>query len=191
MTDLAQQQHCTRPWYLRPPVWLLAFVVAGLVIFGVVESLGRPPPTAYGAFLDQLDAGNVASVTFQGTRIEGRFKHAVAGPDGNSRPQEDFRSRVPDFGDSSLLAALRKEHVAINVVSASSWPSWLSGLPWPMLLFLAFIVIGGIARLVRGDTPEPNATTAMPTHPVQAVFGLVSGMFGKKEQTPGTQEPKT
>ena len=65
MTDIAQHKHCTKPWYMRPPVWFIGVVVAALAIFTVYETVGGPAATPYGAFLDQLDAGNVASVTFQ------------------------------------------------------------------------------------------------------------------------------
>ena len=37
MTDIAQHKHCTRPWYMRPPVWVLGAVVGGLIVFGIVE----------------------------------------------------------------------------------------------------------------------------------------------------------
>ncbi|MEJ2377761.1 MAG: ATP-dependent metallopeptidase FtsH/Yme1/Tma family protein [Pseudolabrys sp.] len=82
MTDMAHH-HCTRPWYMRPPVWVLGLVVVGLIVFGIVESAAGPPATPYSGFLAQLDAGNVASVTFQGTRIDGRFKHPVAAATAN------------------------------------------------------------------------------------------------------------
>ena len=34
-------------------------------------------PMPYSTFLDQLEAGNVASVTFQGTEIDGRLKRPL------------------------------------------------------------------------------------------------------------------
>jgi hypothetical protein len=45
MTEVAQHQHCTRPWYMRPPVWLLGIVVVAFVVFGIVELLGSPAAT--------------------------------------------------------------------------------------------------------------------------------------------------
>ena len=176
MTD-ATQSRCTRPWYMRPPVWLLGVVVAALVVFGIVESLGRPAAMPYSAFLDQLEAGNVASVTFQGTQIDGRFKHPVGNTASNPGAQQNaFRSRVPEFGDPPLLAELRKEHVAIDVVASSGWTSWLSRLPWPMVAFLAFILIAGIVRLARG---KPASESAASMHPMQGMIGLLAGLFGK------------
>lgn len=131
----------------------------------------------YGAFLDQVEAGNIASVTFQGTQIDGRFKQPVGKAAVNgSAPQDVFRSRVPEFGDPSLLAALRKQHVAIDAVSSSNWTAWLARLPWPMVVFLAFILIAGVVRLARG---KPASDSAPPMHPMQGMIGLISGLFGK------------
>jgi ATP-dependent Zn protease len=179
MTDTAQV-HCTRPWYMRPPVWLLGFIVVALIVFGIVETAGGPAPIPYSSFLDQLDAGNIASVTFQGTQIDGRFKHPVGNTAANASAQQiAFRSRVPAFGDASLLPELRKEHVAVDVVSSSSWTSLLAGLPWPMVIFLAAIVIAAIVRLVRGG--KVQSSTGVPVHPMQGMIGLVSGLFSKQQ----------
>ena len=185
--DIAHHRHCTRAWYLRPPVWLLGIVLVGLAIFGVIEMNGRPAAMPYGSFLDQLDAGNVASVTFQGTRIDGRFKHAVAGAAANgATPQSVFRSRAPEFGDPALLVELRKEHVTIDVASSSNWTSWLAGLPWPMVVFLGFILIAGLVRLMRGGKAPSEPAASM--HPMQGMIGLLSGLFGKRSEP--ASEPK-
>jgi hypothetical protein len=45
MTDMAHQQHCTRAWYMRPPVWVLGLIVVALVVFGIVELLGSSAVT--------------------------------------------------------------------------------------------------------------------------------------------------
>lgn len=188
MAEIAQH-HGTRSWYMRPPVWVIGAVAIALVILTVYETTGGPPATPYGTFLDQLDAGNVASVSLQGTQINGHFKTPVTIAAANgATPVDTFRSRVPDFGDSSLISELRKQHVAIDVTSSSSWTRLLAGIPLPMLLFLGFIVVAGIIRFVRGGKAQSN--TAMPMHPMQGMIGLVSGLFGKQQQAaqPPTQD---
>jgi len=168
---------------MRPPVWLIAIAAVLLLIFAIVEMGARPAATPYGAFLDQLDAGNVATVTFRGTEIDGRYKRPVGGTASNGKPQrETFRSQVPDFGDPTLIPELHKRHVAIDVASPSSWTSWLGRLPWPMLAFLGAILIAGLVRLARGGKAQSGPT--MPMHPMQGMLGLVFGLFGKKPQSP-------
>lgn len=183
-------QHCDRPWWKRPPVWFIAIAaVLLLVVAGVeVETAGKVPPTPYGAFLDQLEAGNVASVAFQGTEIHGRFKHP---PDGTKR--DTFSTRTPDFGDPVLIPELRKQHVAIDVTVPSPWTSVLARIPWPMLAVLGVVLVAGLVRLVRGGKARPGAAVSMPAH---GMIGLVSGLFGKQPPaaSPPTQngdEPKS
>jgi ATP-dependent Zn protease len=182
------QHHCTRPWYMRPPIWFIGIAVVALIIFSIYETAGGPAATPYSAFLDQLDAGNVASVTFKGTEIDGHFKHPLSVAAANGAAQVDsFRSRVPDFGDSSLISELRKQHVVIDVSSSSSWTRLLAGIPLPMLLFLGFIVVAGIIRFMRGGKVQSGS--AMPMHPMQGMIGLISGLFGKQSQPAGTPPP--
>ena len=180
MTDTTA--HCQRPWWKRPPFWFVAIgLLLALGIGIAMEESARRAPMPYGTFLDQLDAGNVASVTFRGTQIDGSLKHALGDAASNGAAQKNtFRSHVPDFGDPGLMPALRKQHVAIDVASSSSWTRLLAGLPWPMLLFIGIALVAGLIRLVRGGKAQSGS--AMPTHPMQGVIGLVSGLFGKKPQ---------
>jgi ATP-dependent Zn protease len=184
MTDAVQHHHCAVPLWRRPPILLLGIVVVALAIFAIVEAAGIPAATPYGAFLDQLDAGNVASVTFKGTEIDGHFKHSANGSANATAQADSFRTRVPDFGDLSLIPELRKQHVAIDVASSTSWTRLLAGIPLPMWLFLGFIIVAGIVRFMRGGTAPSGS--AMPTHPMQGMIGLISGLFGKQNQAAGT-----
>jgi hypothetical protein len=163
-------------------VWFIGIAAVLALVIGIaIEESGRRAPMPYGAFLDQLDADNVASVTFQGTDIDGILKRPLdSAPSNNTTQRTTFRSHVPSFGDPALLPQLRKQHVVIDVTSSSSWKGILAGIPVPMVLFLAVILIGGVVRLVRGG--KTSSGSAMPMGPMQGIVGLVSGIFGKKEQ---------
>lgn len=180
MTDT--HVHCHRPLWKRPPFWFV--IIAAVLALGVgiaMEESARRAPMPYGAFLDQLEAGNIASVTFRGTQIDGSLKRALSDAASNGATQKNtFRSHVPDFGDPALLADLRKQHVVIDVASSSSWTHLLAGLPWPMLLFIGIALVAGLIRLIRGGKAQSGST--MPTHPMQGVIGLVLGLFGKQQQ---------
>jgi hypothetical protein len=177
-----EMKHCDRPWWKRPPVWFIA--IAAAVLLGVVgvefEPAGKPVATPYGMFLDQVEAGNVASVTFQGTEINGRFKRPL---DGTQR--ETFSTQAPDVGDPTLIPALRNQHVAIDVRTPSPWSAVLARIPWPMLAFLGVVLIAALVRLVRGGKTQPgSAAAALPAH---GMMGLLSGLFTK--QHPGESPP--
>lgn len=183
-------KHCDRPWWKRPPVWFIAIAVV-LLLVGVgieIEKAGKTAPTSYGAFLDQLEAGTIASVTIQGTEIRGRFKQPP-----NSAQRNAFSTRVPDFGDPALIPELRKQHVTIEVSAPSPWTSLLSHLPWPMLVFLGVALIAGLIRLTRRGAARSGSPASMPAH---GMMGLVSGLFPKQDQaaSPPTRdhdEPKS
>ncbi len=178
--------HCQRPWWMRPPVWFIAIsAVAALLISVAIEFAPSSKMTrvSYSAFLDQLDAGNIASATFQGTEINGHFKQPLDGAQ-----KDTFRTHVPDVGDPTLVPALRKQHVVIDVTSASAW-TWLLGrIPWPMLVFLAVMMVAALARVLRGGKAGPGS--AGPAMPMHGMMGLLSGLFAKQRPVPGpaTQE---
>ncbi|TRZ96097.1 MAG: hypothetical protein D4R84_07210 [Rhodocyclaceae bacterium] len=163
-----------------------------LVGFGI-EHIDKQAVTSYSAFLDQLEAGNVAGVTFHGTQTEGRYKPPADGtPSSGQVKQDTFSSRVPDFGDLALIPELRKHHVVIEVSSPSQWTSLLSHLPWPMLLILGVAILAGLVRLMRGGKMDAgSAASALPAH---GMVGMVSRLFAKPDQsTPPTKnsdEPK-
>jgi ATP-dependent Zn protease len=176
-------EHCDRPWWKRPPVWFIAIAVVLLliVIAMQIETAGKAVPVPYSAFLDQLEADKVASVTFQGTEIQGRFKRS---PD--SAQRNTFSTRVPDFGDPALIPELRKQHVAIDVSAPSPWTSMLARIPWPMLVFLGVVLVAGLVRLVRGGKTQSGS--AAPMHPMHGMVGLVSGLFAKPHQVESPPE---
>ena len=189
-------EHCARPWWKRPPVWFVAIAVVLAVIAVVVfEETGKHAPMPYGNFLDQLEAGNVASVTIKGTEITGRFKQPLDNArSGDAARTDAFRSRMPDFGDMNLIPALRKQHVPIDIASSTSWTRLLAGIPLPMLLFLGAILVAGLVRLARGGKAQPGS--AMPMGPMQGMIGIISGLFGKQqksanEPTQTGDQPKT
>ena len=162
------------PWI---PRW--GWIAAGVLLLAMaaIISIGRAghvPTLSYGAFLDQLDGGNVVAVTFHGTEIEVRLRRAIVEVS-TATSSADFTSRVPDFGDPSLIPLLRRNHVAIDVAAPSSWTWLLDRVPWPMLLFVAALLLAAVLRLVRGvQGPGPGLAAGGP------MMGLMATLAAKQ-----------
>ncbi len=178
-TQPAETDHSLHaPWWRSHKAWWVAGIVVllAMLVGFIIEEAGRPPLTPYGGFLDQLDADNIAAVTFRGMEISGRFRRPIASASSSDAiPRDAFSSRVPDFGDPALIPELRKHHVAIDVAAASRWTSLLAGLPWPMLLLLGAAGIATLVRLVRGGKAQSQSATTL--HPMQAVLAYVSRLL--------------
>jgi cell division protease FtsH len=162
----------------------LPIVISGaliLLIVVAVNELARPAPMPYSAFFDQLEAGNVASVTLRGTELTGRFKRPVDATLPTGTMQRDtFVSRVPEVGDPTLVPELRKQRVVIDVSQPSLW-TWLLGrVPWPMLLFIGAMIVAAFARIVRRGRAQAGPTAS--TLPVHGMIGLLSSLFGTRRQ---------
>jgi hypothetical protein len=169
-------------WRTSKVWWLIALLAVLTLLIGLVTAkAGNPAPVPYSTFLDQLEAGNVASLTFQGTAINGRFNHPM-----DSTQSNLFSSRVPDFGDASLMPELRRQHVVINVSSSWDWTSLLTHLPWPMVLIIGAALIAGLLSLLRGGKTPMGPMAGM--HPMHAIMAPVMGLFAK--QMPGASLPE-
>ena len=126
--------------------------------------LGGPPAritVPYTAFLEELDKGNVASVTSTAEAIQGSFKAAVVDPADAQHTSTDFRTQRPAFADDNLLARLLEHKVVVNAESpdqpAPLWRQVLLGFgPTLLLLWVFWSVfrragagLGGIGGLGR------------------------------------------
>ena len=177
-------EHRQRAWWNGALVWFIVIAAVLALVIGIAfeaETTGKAAAISYGMFLDQLEAGNVASVTFQGTAIEGNVKKPLGGTQRNA-----FSTRVPDVGDPALIPELRKQHAAIDVGSPSPWTWLLAHLPWPMLAFLAVILLAALARLVRGGrVASGSAASTLPAH---GMLGLLSGFLAKRRPSESSPE---
>jgi ATP-dependent Zn protease len=172
----------SRPWGLIT-IGVFALIIVGFVL---VREARQTAPLPYSSFLDQLDAGNVASVSFQGTQISAQLKHPT---ETSGKPQDSVITVVPGVGDPELISELRKQHVSI-VVAAQSWTSLFERIPWPIWLFGGALLLAGLRKLFRRGTAHPETDplqAGMPMHPMQGMMGLAAGLFAKPK--PGAGPP--
>lgn len=119
-------------------LWVLAI---GIAVFVGFAWYGAAPHEAvfeipYSRFRSLLAEDLIASVTLRGDVIEGNLKSATAlGPEGQSGKR--FQSRIPVFGDDTLLSALDSGHVTIDVKapdSSGTTQILIALVPWLLLL---------------------------------------------------------
>jgi cell division protease FtsH len=137
-------------WNRILPLALVAIVLLGLN-WWTASRVTREPPRVripYSPmFLEQVEAGNVASITSKGTAIQGLFKREVRYPPGDkgARETKRFRTEIPAFANGDALSALLQRHdVVINAEPLERGLSWWRSLLFgfgPTLLFLGLFLM--------------------------------------------------
>jgi cell division protease FtsH len=141
--------------------WIWWVIALGLLVWNIIALLPKSKPDLtipYSTFINQVDAGNVASVQISGGQITGKFNKSV--PDtqvltvvpsqaagslnatSSSTTYQDFSTTFPEVeGDPNLMTALRSHNVVVNV-SPPPDPllSMLVSTALPLLLFVIVLV---------------------------------------------------
>ena len=121
-----------RSWWRHPLLW---FLLALFIVFWVLPTFNLSPfstsqPSAaisYSAFVEQVTANNVVSVTISDYSVSGVSKGPVTSADGATHSTH-FTTTVPQFGNDTLIPLLQEHHVAITVQSsgAGGFTFWLN-----------------------------------------------------------------
>jgi cell division protease FtsH len=123
-------------------VLALNWLIASL-LFGSASVL----PISYTFFREQVEAGNVATVTTQGEAVQGTFKTAVTAaqakatqPVKDEQSYTDFKSQLPAFGTDDLLPLLEAHGVVVSAkpVETPWWQSILIYVAPALLLWGLF-----------------------------------------------------
>jgi cell division protease FtsH len=106
-----------RPPHKRPSLWALLGLL--LVLDWALVLAYQPSPVTrvtvpYSYFVSQIQDGNVASVTAQGSAIQGTFRHSITYPAQNGTRTAYFLTNRPAFADDHLLTSLLKEGAVVN-----------------------------------------------------------------------------
>ncbi len=137
-------------------------VMIGLMIWNAITYFKGAPAQVeipYTTFIDQVQAGNISSVTITGNEITGNFVNSLAWPQITPGPTptagtqtvtpqnyKEFLAIFPDsVGDPTLIPLLEKKGVQIQAAqTATPWFITLltDGLPFLLL----FLVMGWIGR---------------------------------------------
>ncbi len=131
-----------RGGFMTLAIWLVALAVFLLTFMYVKPENFATVELTYNQFLEEVDKGNVRSVTVEGERIEGVFKEPVRFQD---RTYRKFHLILP-YKDEGLFNRLLEKGVLIKAKQRSIvWDIILGTLPWIALFVLFwFLFVRGI-----------------------------------------------
>lgn len=124
--------------------YIAAVFLASVVIF-VWDSFfnAGPPPhytINYSQFMEQLDAGNIKSVSIKKLSVSGELTKEVSIQlPGEKKPAQVkyFETVLPSFQGEGLLPQLRAKNVSITIESAEQgyfWQILIGVLPWVLII---------------------------------------------------------
>ena len=178
-------EHKPPPPHRLRGFWIFVIVLLALNWISVLafQKSGQPrvkvPFSPY--FLNQLEAGQVKSISSKADTIKGTFKANVRYPPSNSKatPTDLFSTQVPSFWNSNQLTSLlRSEGVEVNASNPNPGTSILAELLLgfgPTLLLVGLFVllarrataggggIGGIGNFGRSQARRADPQKIMVT----------------------------
>src|SRR4051794_6066589 len=110
-------------------VTLAILFAANILISNLLFSASQPPTVtiSYNSFLDQVNTGNVTSITSTGESITGVAKKPLKDSSGTSSTK--FQTQRPTFANDDLEPPLRQPDSVSNATAPTPPPPrWVSGL---------------------------------------------------------------
>ena len=130
-------------------VVLAVLALLGLNLFissRALQPASRVAIPYYPTFINQVDAGNVSSVSSTGNSIQGTFRAAVKYPSNSqtASPTTLFSTQIPSFANGTNLQTVLQDHgVTINAHPLSTGPSFWESLLYgfgPTILFVGLLI---------------------------------------------------
>ncbi len=191
------EQHKPRPPHRWRGFWIFVIALLALNWISVLafQAPGQPrvkvPFSPY--FLQELQAGQVKSISSKGDTIQGTFKAKVKYPpsDTNATPTTLFSTQVPSFwNNTELTAQLQAEKVEVNATNPNPGTSLLAELLLgfgPTLLLVGLFVLlarrasagGGMGAL--GNFGRSQARRVDPEK-IRVTFDDVAGIDEAKAE---------
>ncbi len=141
------------------PDWMryvLIGLLAALAYYWLAKGLVTPEPSyeiAYSQFKTFVQKGQVQKVVIKGFVIEGAFYTPMSiGP--QQELASNFSTRLPSFGDESLMPMLEAQNVNITVAEERGrgilTTLLLALLPWVLLLLFFYFIYSRTAKSLGG-----------------------------------------
>ena len=181
----------------RSPIhWVLLLFLGFVTIAFIANTWTNPKAIPYSRFLEELAAGNVASVSIQGDSITGEFRKSIspAPQDADATTPADtapiirFSSMLPPQVGESWLEEMRRKDVEITVLSETNYNDLfmivsmvglmlLLLLGWSMIRRTRDSIMGG--GMLGGVTKSPARLYDADTQNIS--FAEVAGLDGVKK----------
>ena len=124
--------------------YIAALFIASVAMFAWNSFFNGGPPQQYtinySQFMEQLDAGNIKSVSIKKLLVSGELvKETSMQLQGEKKPAQVkyLQTVLPAFQDEALLPKLRERKVVITIESAEQgyiWQILIGILPWVLII---------------------------------------------------------
>jgi cell division protease FtsH len=142
----------------RSLVWQMVIVLAAVLMINYVLTTLNPQTqepvvdVSYSRFKTELEADNVAEVTFEGNKLVGSLKQraALERVEDTEEVQtfQRFRTTLPPVSDTGLLDDLQQRKVDVNVIPEKEPSPWATALiyllPWILIIGVWWFIIKGM-----------------------------------------------
>jgi len=178
------------------PPWVPYVLITVLLLMAYLSIQYTVPPEPsyeipYSQFKDLAYKGRVESLQLEGDVVEGRLHSTEAiGPQGETAQR--FSTRIPAFGDETLLPLLEAQDIVVHVSSEAGKTGplaiLLSLLPWLLLMLFFFWIFQRTSRALGGRMGGPEELKKFLEAPAQegeqpeVTFADVAGQVNAKRE---------
>jgi len=191
---------------IKPPQWIVVISILLIFLFIYMSSqffnLGRPQQydINYSQFIEQLNAGNIKSVTIKNLVVTGEFIkeiHIQLSGEKKTITVRNFQTFLPSFQGEGLIAKLQEKNVVVNIEPSEKggflWQILVSVLPWVLIIGVWILIMRRAQKQISGGPGglfsfgQSKAKVYDPKRP-SITFKDVAGMDNVKRELRETIE---